>query len=137
MGGSEMRRMIADRVCAVLVGVVYFIFASVTSGSTIQWSGNGHRYEPMLVGTGDISWTDAENAATASGGYLATITSAGESEFGYSLVSGNDDFWAINPSGDGIGPWLGGHQYDRSGSSPPGRHSWHPVASGGKLPLNL
>jgi hypothetical protein len=89
----------------------------------VQWSGNGHWYKAVFVGPSGISWSDAQNAALAEGGYLATITSAKENDFVYSLVSGEDYFWFMNSFGDGIGPWLGGYQYDEL-AEPAGHWRW-------------
>ena len=81
--------------------------------STITWpvsaGGNDHSYIPVLE-EGGIIWEDAYNAAVNAGGYLATITSAEENAFIYSLVSGNDSFWFLDSTNNGIGPWLGGFQ---------------------------
>ncbi len=41
----------------------------------MTWSGNGHSYQLIER---HVSWTQARHAAEALGGYLATITSAGE-----------------------------------------------------------
>jgi hypothetical protein len=49
-----------------------------------------------------ISWTSAERSAEAEGGHLATITSAAENDFVFSLV--DDAKWFKDYSG----PWLGG-----------------------------
>ena len=65
-----------------------------------------------------ITWTDAEADAIAMGGQLASITSASEDQFIYSLISSDASLWAReggNPNGAGIGPWIGGYR-DASGS---------------------
>jgi len=54
--------------------------------------------------SGIISWEDANTAAAAAGGYLATITSAAENSFVFSLVN-HAAFWHGYS-----GPWLGGYQ---------------------------
>jgi len=76
--------------------------------AAVQWSGNGHWYEAVYVGDHGINWTAAQNAAATKGGYLASITSAAENDFVFSLVE-EDKYW-----GDGAtrGPWLGGYQTD-------------------------
>jgi hypothetical protein len=80
----------------------------------IQWEvaagGNEHWYDAVLVGDPQISWVDADAAATAAGGYLATLTSAAENAFVYDLVDDNTDFWWLDTANNGIGPWLGGIQ---------------------------
>ena len=52
----------------------------------VRWSGNGHRYEVVVVPEG-ITWLDAKAAASARGGYLATLTSAEENRFVWSLIA--------------------------------------------------
>lgn len=62
------------------------------------FSDNGHYY--MAV-SGSFTWTEADTAAKAVGGHLATITSAEENEFAYSLCNGN--YW--------LGAYLKGTDY--------------------------
>jgi hypothetical protein len=71
---------------------------------------NGHYYE--LFTGGSISWEDANTAATGAGGYLATLTDAGEDSFVWGNVSSvlGGDFGAM--------AWLGGYQ--PAGSPEPG-----------------
>ena len=89
------------------------VHEKVPTVDAVQWSeaiaGNGHWYE-VVSAPGGITWTDAKRAAEAKGGYLATITSAKENAFVYSLVD-NDRFWHLTGNNDD-GPWLGGI-YDR------------------------
>src|SRR3990172_6025213 len=77
--------------------------------------GNGHWYE-VLTGPqlpngvpGIISWADANLDAQARGGHLATITSAAENGFVFSLAA-VPLFWSHIPEGAYFGPWLGGFQ---------------------------
>lgn len=58
----------------------------VTWPSTV--GGNGHMYE-LITTSSPISWTDARDAALASGGYLATISSNEENSFVASLGNAN------------------------------------------------
>ena len=70
-----------------------------------HWVENDHYYKAFFVPAG-ISWTNAESAAEAEGGHLATITSSSENDFVYGLVK-DRLYWAIV----GLiwsGPWLGG-----------------------------
>jgi hypothetical protein len=69
----------------------------------VSWSGNGHFYDVVSV-PGTISWEDANAAALAVGGYLATITSQAENDFAFLLVN-NATYWHGSS-----GPWLGGYQ---------------------------
>ncbi len=90
-----------------------------------EWSvvsgGNGHFYEPVLV-SGGIDWEAANATAIASGGYLATTTSAQENTFVYSLVADNRDFWRWVGDYNAEGPWLGGYK-DPATSDP--KANWH------------
>lgn len=57
--------------------------------------------------SGGITWDDANAAASASGTYLATITSVGENDFVFGLISDSPEFWVV--AGTVYwGPWLGG-----------------------------
>lgn len=70
--------------------------------SLVEWSvssgGNGHFYEVVKVTT-SIDWNAARAAAEARGGYLATLTSAGENAFVAQLVTQS-----------GENAFLGGYQ---------------------------
>lgn len=73
---------------------------------TVEW--NNHCYEAVLAP--GVSWQDAQAACEARGGHLATITSADENAFVFSLVSGDSTFWYLDYYDNGLGPWLGGYQ---------------------------
>jgi hypothetical protein len=93
--------------------------ATSASASPIQWTvgsgGNGHWYNVVSV-PGGISWSGANSAATAAGGYLATLTSAGENAFVYNNLVNNPLYWNQEPGGSDLGPWLGGYQTSDNGS---------------------
>lgn len=101
--------------CGVLGGVV------CAEASPIQWKvedgGNGHFYNVVGVAKG-ISWTDADAAATkrGSGWHLATITSAEENAFVYSLVAGKPQFWKCCDGGVSTGPWIGARRAGGAGT---------------------
>jgi hypothetical protein len=118
-----MRRSVLALACALVCA------AAIANAAPVQWStgagGNGHWYEPVLVGSG-ITWSDAQAAAVTAGGYLATCTSDGEDQFVYSLIQDHDywnffDFYEI-----AAGPWIGGYQdtSDPSYSEPAGGWKW-------------
>ena len=92
----------------ILCAVVLLGVAGQVEGAIVQWSGNGHFYEPVVSPTGYVTWDEASAAATDAGGYLATLTSAEENAFVFSLVTGSE-YWA-GSIGD-HGPWLGGLQW--------------------------
>lgn len=96
--------------CLALISSV----ASVAVATPVEWpiadGGNGHSYEAVYVEAG-ISWTAARDAAELAGGYLATVTSAAENGFVYSLVANRPEFWPADSfGGNGVGPYLGGYQ---------------------------
>lgn len=77
--------------------------------------GNGHAYEAVTV-PGGVPWTSAFDAALAAGGYLATITSAAESDMVANLVRFDSGLW-LAFLGNSVGPWIGGRQ--STGSAEP------------------
>jgi hypothetical protein len=69
---------------------------------------NGHWYKAVSVPAG-ISWTNAEKAAEAEGGHLATITNQAENDFVFGLVN-DAKYWVFQPAANNSpGPWLGGY----------------------------
>jgi hypothetical protein len=83
------------------------------SAQYVQWEvangGNGHFYGAFPA-IGGLNWELAKQLAEAEGGYLATIGSAAENAFAFSLVD-SPEFWT---SFNGSGPALGGFQADFS-----------------------
>src|SRR5207247_8374363 len=89
-----------------------------TNSPLTQWTvaagGNGHFYQvlcaptPSVDGgnTGGITWTQANAAATAAGGYLATFTTSQENAFFSTLVD-QPQYWYGNQFNANIGPWFG------------------------------
>ncbi|MGA2498115.1 MAG: Ig-like domain-containing protein, partial [Tepidisphaeraceae bacterium] len=77
------------------------------SNPPTQWTSgagaNDHWYEVVQTPS-IISWNDAEAAAEARGGHLATITSAQEDAFVYNTIVAPN----FNPV-DNQGPWIGGY----------------------------
>jgi hypothetical protein len=75
---------------AILAVVVAVLLASTISAAPIEWpkavGGNGHFYEAVVVP--GITWTEAQLAAEAKGGYLATISSPEENAFVFSVADG-------------------------------------------------
>ena len=95
---------------AKLCIIGFSLLAGVLSAnaSLHYFSGTGHWYEPVLVPDG-IEWPDANAAATARGGYLCTITNAGENTFVASLVD-ESYYSGFSINNDILGPWLGGYR---------------------------
>jgi hypothetical protein len=85
-----------------------------------QWTGvgaNDHWYLAVYA-PGGLSWDAARAAAALRGGYLATVTSAEENNFIFSLV--NDwKFWYNDAANNSLGPWLGGYYAGTPGSMNP------------------
>ncbi len=92
----------------------------------VRWSaddgGNDHFYEAVVVSEG-IDWEGANTAATARGGYLATITSAAENAVVYSLVD-DPAFWRPTGPVNGEGPFIGGYRFAWNSSDPAGNWAW-------------
>jgi hypothetical protein len=84
------------------------------------WEGNNHLYQ-VVATSQPISWTQAQQAAEAAGGYLATITSA-EENAAVMQWANYDLYWKIS-GGSNIGPWLGGYQISGS-AEPAGGWAW-------------
>ena len=99
-----------------MVFVGLFLSSGSAQAVVIEWpvadGGNGHFYEQV---DGEISWTDARDAAAAKSfmgatGHLATSTSAAENQF---LTDHLDTFHH----------WLGGFQFDKL-DEPAGHWRW-------------
>ena len=104
-----------------------FIWLAIFSVHAQQWvrweptnGGNGHWYK-AVVNTNGLTWTQTAQLAIAEGGYLATITSAAENDFVFSLVN-SPEFFQGNGN-NGSGPALGGFQPAGS-EEPAGGWSW-------------
>jgi hypothetical protein len=77
----------------------------------VQWTtangGNGHWYQLRLVKP-EMGWSVAQSAAAATGGHLATLTSAEENNFVFAMAN-------VTPAYGGspvVGPWVGGLRID-------------------------
>jgi len=91
---------------AILIASAFSIHA--TGPTWVTWEisagGNGHSYL-AVPGFEGLTWNTANQLAQAQGGYLATINSAAENDFVFSLVNSSSFFTAFN----GSGPALGGY----------------------------
>lgn len=86
--------------------------------------GDTHFYEVVLVNSMNISWVQAAILAQSEGGYLASLTSAEENAFVFSLVDDDKYFWGFpddyTPDSHyriKIGPFLGGVRVSESEDS--------------------
>ena len=83
-------------------------------------------YEVVVAPEG-ITWVDAKASAIARGGYLATLTSAKENQFVWSLIANQPRFWTTQlrqGKTDGIGPWIGLVQVRHHAQEPRGGWQW-------------
>lgn len=125
-----MWAIVATILGLVSTGLVVFLFLQLRAGRigssrNVGWSrweisagGNGHWFKAVAL-TNDVTWTEAARLARIEGGYLATITSAAENDFVFSLVNA-PEFFSANY---GVGPALGGFQRDGS-AEPDGGWAW-------------
>jgi hypothetical protein len=107
---------LSDHLERFIFGIALVLVIAVTSAlaSPILNPGNGHYYEVILQPA--ITWTEANDAATALTGdwYLATITDANENAFVESLlVAGDSAYFANCITGTLAGTicsglWIGG-----------------------------
>jgi uncharacterized repeat protein (TIGR01451 family) len=109
---ASMYRIIIIAIVGSLVGPPLPCFCAPSEW--VQWDvssgGNGHWYK-AVPGFSGLTWTVACQQAQAEGGYLATITSAAENAFVFSLVADDLRFWN---GGNWSGPALGGFHPDGS-----------------------
>jgi hypothetical protein len=127
-GCEKMRIKALPTLLIAITSLLMLIVASTSFAVPTQWTvasgGNDHFYDVILVPEG-ITWTNANTAAQAMGGgwHLATVTSATENSFIFSLFADSPEFYNCCLSGNGNGPWLGGF------SSGAGINDWQWVTS--------
>ncbi len=109
---------------SIIIRFLAFVSLAVLPASAqwIRWEtstgGNGHWYRPV-PGFAGLTWTLADQLARTEGNYLATITSAAENGFVFSLVDATQ-FWT---GYNGSGPAFGGAQQDGA-PEPAGGWQW-------------
>jgi hypothetical protein len=113
---------ISPRLGALLALAVTASASAVPTTWLVADGGNGHGYEVIPVGPGvdDFTWAQAESAATALGGHLATITSQAENDFIADLLAAAQH----PPDGLILEAWLGGFQA-QPGGAPDGDWAWN------------
>lgn len=85
-------------------------YDSITPTETVEY--NGHRYE--LYDSG-LSWNHAKEYCDSAGGYLATITSAGENAALLGMVRGKSGDYSIGATdvgSEGNWRWITGETWD-------------------------
>ena len=111
----------ASRCAAAVFSVSLSILLSLNGVSQTPWAhpdGSTHWYQVVALDDG-IDWNQANSAALAAGGHLATITSAQENAFVFSLAD-HPEFWILRSNGAQAGPWIGGVETP----STPGTWRW-------------
>jgi hypothetical protein len=113
---------------SALAGAWLLLSAGVGHGQQqpSRWQGNGHFYEVVTV-PGGITWVEAEAAARAKGGYLATPTTNQENRFLWTLIAGKPQFWTTSlrqGQADAVGPWIGLVQRRHHVQEPAGGWGW-------------
>jgi formylglycine-generating enzyme required for sulfatase activity len=104
----------------IQAAVVFTLFAASAAQAqqAVQWriadGGNGHLYG-VVRSPSRLTWEGARVRALELGGYLATLTSAAEDQFVFTLVASRPEAWQGNTFG---GPWLGAFQPDATGTAP-------------------
>ena len=120
-----MKRMRVTLFTILIMGLTILLNSRESTAGTVQWlissGGNGHYYE-VFVDTNAPTWLEKYNHAISQGGYLATITSAAENEFVFS-ISKSSTYWYTDRFGIFRGPTLGGIQQPSS-SEPLGGWGW-------------
>jgi hypothetical protein len=108
--GNVKKAFASARIIIPLAGFMLItpILCFSAPSEWVQWDvssgGNGHWYKPV-PGFPGLTWTLANELAQAEGGYLATITSAEENAFVFSLVANDPQYWnfCCNYSGAALG----------------------------------
>lgn len=114
--GSIAQRRGAALFALILAGLV---LAAPARANLVQWTtgtgATGHWYELILDDT--VGWTAAHTAATAKGGYLATILSAEEQAFilstFFKVGSGYGSYWIglTDAETEGVFKWVTGEPF--------------------------
>jgi hypothetical protein len=110
---------------AIWGGIAFSLLYGKVHAAPVEWTVNGHWYE-VITTPGGINWDNAQAAAVAVGGYLATLTTNAENSFAFALADAAPSAWIIvgGPFGEVGGPWLGGFQPDGS-PEPGGNWTWN------------
>jgi hypothetical protein len=105
-----MQRIRASLIATFLPGVVSLGMCTSALSAVIWDTGPGHNdhwYEAVFSSAG-ITWPEANSAATAVGGYLATVTAAEENSFVFNLAFNDPNPLWDGDANEATGPWLGG-----------------------------
>jgi hypothetical protein len=119
MDASERRSALRRLTGRLAAAAAVLVACAPASAIPIYNPANGHSYEAFLAR--DITWADASAAATAKGGYLATLTSAAENQWVFENVVA--PAFGTDHERDVVQAWLGGYQ-KAGGSEPDGGWKW-------------
>jgi hypothetical protein len=118
-GRSAGRFRVSGRNALLTPAALAALLLAAAMAQPVPWvhpDGSIHYYDALRAPSG-IAWNAAAESARARGGYLATVTSAPENDLLFGLCD-SSGFWYVRPSGEMVGPWLGGFQ--PPGESGPG-----------------
>jgi hypothetical protein len=108
---STLQSITKSLLCTV-AGVSCLCLSTQVSFAAPQWmtwdvsaGGNGHQYL-AVPGSAGLTWDEAFFQASLDSGHLATITSAAENNFIFSLINNSQFFTSLNGSGPAIGGYL-------------------------------
>jgi hypothetical protein len=93
------------KILSLCTGVA-LLLPNIADAELVVWEGNGHGYE-LIIDSGGLDWDQANAAAQAMGGHLATLTSEAENDFVYDIAISDTAGWG-NGSAPWYGPFLGG-----------------------------
>jgi hypothetical protein len=99
-------------ICTVATGMLLSTSFATPVQWTIEEGGNGHWYEQVLTTPSTISWSAALAEAESRGGYLVTVTSAGEETFIQSTCTADCESWAGGYLDNGSWGWVTGEIWD-------------------------
>ena len=99
-------------ICTVATGMLLSTSFATSVQWTIEEGGNGHWYEQVLTSPSTITWSAALAEAESRGGYLVTVTSAGEENFIQSTCTADCDSWAGGYLDNGSWGWVTGEIWD-------------------------
>ena len=99
-------------ICTVAIGMLLSTSLATPVQWTIEEGGNGHWYEQVLTSPSTITWSAALAEAESRGGYLVTVTSAGEETFIQSTFTADCHSWAGGHLDNGSWGWITGEIWD-------------------------
>ena len=112
--GQVSNSNLSHRSSMAMLLCALFLLVTSASAQIVVNPENGHTYSYVKI-RGEISWSDAQAAATAAGGYLMTVTDATEQ----AIVTGfmddtGDEAWlgGTDKDSEGVWTWVTGEPWD-------------------------